>query len=35
MIIFESILTTFELSVIIWGNWTNSENQRELKIKPS
>ena len=29
MIIFESILTTFEASTIFWGSWGSSENQLE------
>ena len=33
MIIFESILTTFEASAIFWGSWDNSGNQLSLQIK--
>jgi hypothetical protein len=34
MIIFGSILTTLELSVIFRGSWDNNENGLEPKIKP-
>jgi len=33
MIIFESILSTFELSVIFWSSRGNSENRLEPKIE--
>jgi len=34
MIIFESILTTFELSIIFGGRWGSIENWLEPKIEP-
>ncbi len=34
MIIFESTLTTFEVSFIFWDNWGNIKNWLELKIEP-
>jgi len=34
MIIFESILTTFEVSFIFWASWGSIENWLELKIEP-
>jgi hypothetical protein len=34
MIIFESILTTFEVSFIFWTSWGSIENWLELKIEP-
>ena len=34
MIIFESIMTTFELSVIFWGNWGSLKNWLEPNTKP-
>ncbi len=34
MIIFESILTTFEASFIFWASWGSIENWLELKIEP-
>jgi len=34
MIIFESILTTFELSIIFRGSWGSSVNCLEPEIKP-
>jgi len=35
IIIFESILTTFEFSFICLGSWGSNEYQLALKIKPS
>jgi len=35
MIIFESILTTFELSSIFGGSWGSIENSLEPKTKPT
>ncbi len=35
MIIFESILTTFEASFIFWASWGSIENWLKLKIKPT
>ena len=34
MIILESILTTYEVSVIFWGLWGSSGNWLEPKTKP-
>jgi hypothetical protein len=34
MIIFESILITFESSVVLKGSWGSSVNWLELKTKP-
>jgi hypothetical protein len=34
MIIFESILTTFEVSFIFGGSWGSIKNFLELKIEP-
>ena len=34
MIIFESLLTTFEVSVIFWCSWSSGENWLESKTKP-
>ncbi len=34
MIIFESILTTFEASFIFWGSWGSIKNWLKLKIEP-
>jgi len=34
MIIFESIVTTFELSSVFRGSWGNIENWLESKNKP-
>jgi hypothetical protein len=34
MIIFDSILTTFKLSIIFRGNWGSSDNWLEPKIEP-
>ena len=35
MIIFESILTTFEASIIFWGSWGSTENQlMPMKFEP-
>ncbi len=34
MIIFGSILTTFEASFIFWGSWGSIKNWLELKIEP-
>jgi hypothetical protein len=34
VIMFESILTTFKLSVILRGNWGRSVNWLEPKIEP-
>ncbi len=32
---FESILTTFKLSIVFRGSWVNIENWLEPKIEPS
>jgi hypothetical protein len=34
MIIFESILTTFELSIIFGGSWVSIENWLEPETQP-
>ncbi len=34
MIIFKSILTTFEASFIFWASWGSIENWLEFKIEP-
>ncbi len=34
MIIFESLLTTFEAIFIVWGSWAICKNWLELKTKP-
>ncbi len=34
MIIFESLLTPIEASLIFWGSWGSSKNRLEPKIEP-
>ncbi len=34
MNIFESLLTTFEVSVAFWGSWGSCENSLKLEAKP-